>query len=317
MSFKKYNSIENHYHEGTIEKWFNMFPELRKVLWVAQEKLDGSNISILIDKYDIILFSRNRKLGLDEDFYGIRTLLGQNEYQDLLKTLKDLSVDNNAVYRIYGEIFGKDIQKRINYGNKKYFRVFDFEIDDRRLSPTELLEFFKLNNLYYYLVPFIKIGYYEQLIRLDVNNMKSRFALEQGIESPIEGIVLKPYNKVYYTRLGQIIYIKYKSDKFKEIAKVKRFKKFNGNPDVKKLNNKFKEYINENRVLSIFSKEGKIEEYKDIGKYIKLILEDAKEDFLKDLTEEERGILNTLSKSDERQVYNVGSKVANLLKMYL
>ena len=39
-------------------------------------------------------------------------------------------------------------------------------------------------------------------------------------------------------------------------------------------------YINENRLADLFSKYGEIQSNAEIGKYIKLMLEDAKEDFL-------------------------------------
>ena len=59
---------------------------------------------------------------------------------------------------------------------------------------------------------------------------------------------------------------------------------------------------------SVFSKDGPIEDRKDIGKYIKTILADAKEDFLKDYPE-----VATLDKAQQKTVYNVGSTIAKML----
>jgi hypothetical protein len=62
----------------------------------------------------------------------------------------------------------------------------------------------------------------------------------------------------------------------------KKIKNIEYSDKVNELKTIFNEYLNENRVLSVFSKEGEIENTSDIGKYIKLVLDDAKEDFFKD-----------------------------------
>lgn len=73
----------------------------------------------------------------------------------------------------------------------------------------------------------------------------------------------------------------------------------------------FKSYITENRLLSVFSKEGQIQSPKEIGKYIKLLLTDAQDDFLKD------NDISHLDKQQQKDVFNVGSLIANMLKSYL
>ena len=68
-------------------------------------------------------------------------------------------------------------------------------------------------------------------------------------------------------------------------------------------------------MLDTFSKHGEIQTPKDIGKYIKLILEDAKEDFLKDYNINE--LVIDLDKNKEKAIFNVGSRIVNLLKSKL
>ena len=78
------------------------------------------------------------------------------------------------------------------------------------------------------------------------------------------------------------------------------------------LNAAFREYINEQRMDNVFSKEGPIADKSQIGKYIGLILVDAIEDFTKDYPEAE-----TLDKKQRKAVFNVGSAVAKMLIMRL
>lgn len=83
--------------------------------------------------------------------------------------------------------------------------------------------------------------------------------------------------------------------------------------EVARWNAEFASYITENRLQSVFSKEGEIEKPKQIGQYIKWILFDAKEDFLKDWGEK----IKLLDINQQKQIFNIGSKIANMLKNYL
>jgi hypothetical protein len=69
----------------------------------------------------------------------------------------------------------------------------------------------------------------------------------------------------------------------------------------------FLPYINENRVLSVFSKEGEIQRPEQIGQYIKLVMEDAKEDFEleNDLSNTDIGKMNDVFKTANREVVKI------------
>ncbi len=77
------------------------------------------------------------------------------------------------------------------------------------------------------------------------------------------------------------------------------------------LNDEFKLYITENRVISVFSKEGKMQNIKELSKYIVLVLNDAIEDFNKDHPE-----VKKIEKKELKRIYNVGKSLANLLIDY-
>ena len=71
------------------------------------------------------------------------------------------------------------------------------------------------------------------------------------------------------------------------------------------LNEQYKEYINENRVIDVFSKFGRMPTIKEM---ILAVRKDAQEDFVKDYPE-----MNILSPKDCRKVFNVGSKLFLLI----
>ena len=126
-----------------------------------------------------------------------------------------------------------------------------------------------------------------------------------------EGVVIRPYIKDYVSRGGSTFILKKKHPKFAEKNAEKKPKVIR--EDLAKLNLEFRGYINKNRIESVFSKEGEIEDIKQIGKYIKLALADAREDFVKDYEDE----IAELDKGELKKVFNVGGVIANLLKEYL
>jgi hypothetical protein len=109
---------------------------------------------------------------------------------------------------------------------------------------------------------------------------------------------------------GSRFILKKKSDEFAEKMKVKQPKAKISN-EVMKANLEFRSYITDNRILGIFSKHGELENMKNFGKYINLVLDDAKEDFLKD------NDISDMEPKAQKQVFSVGGLIAQKLKGYL
>lgn len=105
--------------------------------------------------------------------------------------------------------------------------------------------------------------------------------------------------------------LKKKNEEFLERQKSKRPKVVDD--EVTRFNALFREYITLSRLQGIFSKYGEIQEPAQIGQFIRWMLEDALEDFLKDYGDE----FGALDKKQQKQVRNVGGLVANMLKGYL
>jgi len=310
--FIEYPSIENHYREKHIEKWLNKFPQLLECEYILQEKLHGTNIQIIFnpnqsEKY--VIASRNRCIPSDESFFGIREVLKEEKYQAIFDFYSDLAGDINQVIRLYGELIGEGVQKGIDYGEKK-LKIFDVSIDGVFACPTIIERTFK---------HFYSFGLTEEAkvfsnIGVKVSSLKE--ALEYDCEKETafgngicEGVVIKPISdeqeNLYSDEfLGRVFYLKKKNEKFME--KPAKKKHSPESVEVFKMREIFKTYINENRLNSVFSKEGVITSEKDFGKYIKLTLMDAKEDFLKDYEGEH-----------DKRVFKCEKEVVHLLRKHL
>ncbi len=302
MDFKKYPSIENHYQNRFIEKFVTAFPELKTVKFVIQEKLHGSNFQVFITRDSITFGKRTSYLSSCDKFYDFQTVM--EKYKDVFDTLQSYVVYDNIIgMRLFGELFGRGVQKGVNYGNDKNFRIFDIMINDELQAPKVLTELID-EKLFDVLIPVV--GYANGIDEALNFNTEFNSTLSPEFEKDenvCEGVVIKPYDKVY-TLGDNLLYIKKKNEKFKEIQQSKR-KPVEMDSDTSNAQLRFLEYLNRNRMDSYYSKVGKIESNKQIGDYIRGMIEDAKVDFQKDNPD----MINILDDKKLKRVYGSGGKV--------
>jgi len=306
VKFVRYPSIENHYQNKHINRWLQYHPELENETYVLVEKIHGSNFqTIFAPNVPVTFASRNQPLGPEPEFHGCQEVIKGAEYRELINHFQNLSNERNAVVRLYQELFGANIQKGVNYGPKRQTRVFDLKINDLWMSQKDLQKHFILNLDSDFLVP-IYAGANSLQEALDFDTRKDSLIL--GIEdNECEGVVIKPFHRVYESPDGELFYLKKKNESFTEKQKGPKRERELDHP----LKAEFLLYINENRLEGIFSKYGRIESPKQIGDYIKYMIEDAKEDFLKDNSVE------GLSKNESKEVFSVGYNCMVLLKKSL
>lgn len=300
--FKKYSSIENHYQNKYIEKMLRTCPAAEQEIWIAREKLDGSNIQLYFQpNQEMLVGKRSCFISRDENFNDIWNVL--EKYKAELLAIQEYCNDQDLSIRMFGEIYGKGIQNRIDYGPDKYIKFFDMEIDNHLQSQQNFELHIEGLGIVHMLPKSFGVGYLRDLLQIDVE-----------IDN-CEGIVLKPYYSNFYNQHDRFI-IKKKSSKFKDKEnKETKSAEIKGDDPFYNLNQEFQKYVNENRVLDCFSKYGPIQDSSQIGTYINYILDDAKVDFLKDYNVLEQ--FPQLEKKQEKQIFNVGSKVALLLKNHL
>lgn len=297
--FVKYSSIDNHYNTKFLTK---IPQELKNVPYVASEKLDGGNFTVLLRPHQEPMYGkRSGWLAEDENFFDYKNVV--KKYQDQFNILQFMADTQRVVIKLVGEIYGVGINKRIDYGPEKYLKFFELYVDGVHCSPRWIQHKY---------VNEMRLDFFCDYTKV-YNDLFS--ALEHNVEGQnIEGVVIRPYDTNETLPSGEKLIIKKKSTSFADkenksvVGKIEKF-----NSKALEYNNVFRGYINKNRMLDMFGKVGApIQDMKEMGKYIQLILEDAKADFNKDNPE-----LEGVDPKDLKAVFNVGSDIAVLLRSYL
>lgn len=307
--FCRWPRIENSYQQKFIDRFLSEFPELEEETFVITEKLHGSSVQVFFSPNEPWkVGKRTAFLGDGEKFFGIHEVLP--EYGTIFERIQEHVNLGTYTLRLFGELCGPGIQKGIDYGKKKRIFFFGYMIDDA-LMPFEDFQnrasFFDFED---HLVPIVGIVTgLNVALEFDPEFVSRLNPIEGNL---CEGVVMQPFKKAYTNRGGKRFMLKKKNEKFAEKAKEKK-PPSPGDPEVQRLNAEFKLYITDNRLQGIFSKHGEIEEPQQIGDYIRLMLNDAKEDFV----QEHGDAFNKLDKGEQGKVTNVGRVVADMLKGYL
>lgn len=312
MSFLKWPKIQNSYQQKFIDVFLAEFPELKDEAFAVTEKLHGTNLQLYFQpQQPYRVGTRNHFLEEGERFYDVWNTLAK--YQDVIDDVQIYADELGHSVRLFGEMFGGKIQNGVDYGSEHRIAFFGRMLDD------ELGSFIGLASLYSVLgvclVPVVAIV--EGLRRalefdIEFDSRLSPAGIEPGTNT-CEGVVIAPLSKVYRNAGGHTFLLKRKNEAFKEKQKVKR-PPTPEDSEVARLNAEFRSYITDMRLQAVFSKEGgEIERPDQIGDFIRLVLADAKEDFLQDNQE----AVDALGKTQQKRVFNVGGMIANLLKARL
>lgn len=303
--FKKYPKIQ-HPTNKYLDRARTQHPELDSVDWVLQEKFDGANIQIFFEPGEEPKIGKRSGFVTPEDnFFNVHEVFERQ--RELIENFVNTCVPQSDVenVRLYGELIGPGVQNRINYGDEKKIVIFDVMIGDDFMDPEFLEDVRKEKVAGRDLV----VPAQEVKIRTleDFNNME--------IAEGVEGYVLKPKNVVLDKGSGDPIMFKIKNEKFleKENKNPKPKKQGTMSEEAEELRTQFLNLVNDNRLKSVFSKHGEIDSSEQLGDYIKLVMEDAKEDFFQEYGDQ----FKNLDKKEQGKVMNIGKEVVPLLKEYL
>ena len=287
--------------------------------YVATEKIDGMNFQIgFYQNGDVKYFSRSQEIPKDsKDVKGYLEVLERPDFVKLFKEVKSCLRKRTelASISLFGEFYGKGIQNRIPYReNDKDIIFFDVVLvyplkaeqaeEDLKvewLTRKALENLFKKFELLNLLTPVAIRGTWKDIAEFDVEKFSSLLTYVPAIA---EGIVVRHYsvNKLSYNRPE---FLKLKTIEFKE-RKTKQPKLIVEPTEAELL---FGEYINSNRMLSFFSKEGNFNDIRRMAFYIKGIVDDAWLDFVIDYPEfidEKKAIVS-----------KQGAVVSKMLQIYL
>lgn len=307
MEFKKYNEIENSYRDKFINS-FNYEHNLETINFVMLEKIHGSNVQFMIDKKsNITKCSKNQILGDDDNFQG--GLIEAFNKLDFTYAKKYCYVLEHEI-RLFGELFGKGIQRGIKYFDDKRILFFDAEVDGRMLPFNEFVDL--MRGLDLPIVPIVAQNLsLNECLSFDVETFKSIVNKDIEGENIAEGVVIRPIDKEIYSHKKRLI-LKQKCSKMSE--KERKPKIIEKDPLVEEWKNKVSEYITENRMLNLFSKVGTISEDNEIGKYMSAYISDVIEDFLKDYPEFKS---IEITKNQSKQIYRFQNEILQMLRKYL
>jgi len=303
--FVKWHGIENSYQQKNIDWWLERYPELANETYIITEKIHGSNLQWFVQpNTPVQAGSRNHWLDTNGSFNGANIQELMEKETAVLTYFQNKADKFGNSYRLYGELFGDGIQKGVRYGPEKRILYFGLMINkfwQPFLELTYLTYIMDKNPI----VPQLSI----------VHNLKEALQFDPAFDSKIlnesgnlaEAIVIMPYYKVYQEQSTFIL--KIKNESFNEKAKAKKPVIIDSEVDM--FHMEFLRFVNDNRLQSVFSKHGTIESKQQIGDYLKLLVEDAKEDFLKEYD------IYSLDAGQQKKVFNIGSIGFQLLKEYL
>lgn len=126
--FTPFRPIEESTNQEYIDHLFTFDPELATSRYVVSEKLDGANVSIMVDHDSIRFFSRVQEFDAERPFFNAPMTL-KKYLKDFKKIQSALPTLNCRTLTLRGEYFGKGILRRINYGLDRYYAPFVIEKD--------------------------------------------------------------------------------------------------------------------------------------------------------------------------------------------
>ena len=273
MEFKKFSSLENTYRQNLIDKV--QYEGKDGGEWMVTEKLHGCNLSFWCNGTEVKVASRTRFV--DGTFYNCQAVI--NKYAPLiLASYKDCVVEYGQILTIYGELFGGNVQKEVEYGEKD-FRAFDVVVDGRVLNKGSAMYMTKAIGIPF--VPVLRFGSFTECLDYE-NTFKSTLTPEgyEG-ENTAEGLVIEPVEPAWFAN-GSRVYFKNKIESFSEKKRQPKEKQvFELSETESELLNELLTYNTQQRVSNVISKIGQITN-KDFGKILGLTVQDILEDFTKD-----------------------------------
>ena len=149
MSFIRWPSIENSYREEFIQRAVEQFPELAVCKYAIMEKIHGTNMQFHFEPgQEMRVASRNRYLEPGSKFYDIWNILP--EYQRMWDRAQRVVDRFDVSIRLFGELYGRGVQKGVDYGPKKRIGLFGVILDGQLMSPSYLKTFAALKEFLTY-----------------------------------------------------------------------------------------------------------------------------------------------------------------------
>jgi len=220
--FTKYYKFSSPFKKDDKFKNTNeLSQELPKGKWILTEKIDGTNIRIILTKSD----NEHPRLTL----IGSRKLiLNQNDksskqYMDCLKEvnlnkLKEYFKDVDSTITIYGEGYGAGVQKGGIYSKEKNFRVFDIRIGEA-YQDFKYVEKVCIDNQLNIVPIFGEVDIIQYQGCLNDLNVFTETLIKDGDGGKPEGLVYK-FEPVLLNKYKERLIFKVKFKDFNELSEM-------------------------------------------------------------------------------------------------
>lgn len=199
--FLKYTEVEN------LRNFTEVFETGEQV--VISEKLDGTNVRVGIIEGQRMAGSRQLRRKEPEEgaeAYGNNTYWFPWTLQNVVRLLEEYAKQHAQVI-LYGEVYGRGIQK-LQYGQKgKAFAAFDMLVDGNFLDYPQFLDL-----MTQYDIPTVPVQE-PQPYSLDMVKEQSVGNTDVGGGHIKEGVVIRPIQERTNPRIGRVI-MKYVSDDY-------------------------------------------------------------------------------------------------------
>ncbi|WP_286969985.1 RNA ligase family protein [Flavobacterium sp. UBA4854] len=300
--FSEYEKMPNTLKKLGLDS--NDLLKIEKYKWVVTEKVHGANFSFVYENNNLKFAKRKEYLLWTDDFFGYQLIVHKLE-DKILSLFEQLSTEIKASKLIvYGELFGGKyphsdvvalknlypIQTGVYYSPTIEFCAFDIAIE----SETEAkfyLDFEKALSLFekfgiFHVRPLF-IGKLNEAMNFNkrINSLiPKELNLPELKDNLIEGIVIKPFNRIDTNLNLERPIIKLKNSEFDEEKRFHEAEKWSFIPDVSSkteslsfIMEELRNYITDNRLQSVVSKIGAI------NLSDQLRMEQIKIEFLKDV----------------------------------
>ena len=292
-----------------IDHLFAFDPELAQSRYVVSEKLDGTNVTIMIDRDSVRYFSRSRQFDAERPFFNAPMTLKKykEDFQKVQSALNNLGCQY-VTFR--GEYFGKGINRRIDYGQDRYYAPFGIEKDGITQTHQQFqtfmqeMKFCRLNP-----VPVLiaDASFDEARAFCPEEVTTQAFTPDKAIPDQnkkakatarydfIEGIVIQPVDHLIKDSNSPFL-LKKHAVSYREIEKTSSAhlgKQGQQDEECSAAASAIDEnlvrhsfvglidYVNHNRLINVVSHLGEPTSAKQIGLYVMTILRDAKADYCK------------------------------------
>lgn len=205
---KKYPSIVQNYKEDLVDTVKTIISA--DAIWVAEEKIDGSNFQLETDGKHVRLHSRTvADSDKTPNFFVEKAMVDDikimaNEIHDkLAKTIGETTEPTRIFTEYFGGYYGdgslvmkKPMLQRVLYSRKPKIIVFSIKYNHKWLSPKEM-EILAEGETWPF-IGYLKTGTLDELLALDPKyptSIPQRYGLNPLPNNMAEGYVLKPYEE--------------------------------------------------------------------------------------------------------------------------